>query len=334
MYNIIMDFEKVECVDNLEMSYISNLSGGYISRNTHVFNRIELNELNKFILEKSVFGTPIFKLGHGENKLLILSGIHGNELPSQIANIRLLNELVDKKINGTVFFIPFAAPKATMENKRLFNTLDLNRAAHVKNSLSNLIIQKIEELGISFVGDFHSTAFNSNPGFESIFSTKSPTAESFLIANYIARDIDSRIIALDCAGESYMGAVEDVCNVRGIPAITGEVLSPFASVGEGSVERSYLQMKSFLSYFGIWSWVFLKKGWFNSLEMGVQIKGIYFSTDSISAWLGALISINFPSFMNPNNVPSSSFFKYPECPETVAFSEPSGPVALSIPPSA
>ena len=138
-----------------------------------------------------------------------------------------------------------------MENKRLFNTLDLNRASHVKNSLSNLIIQKIEELGISFVGDFHSTAFNSNPGFESIFSTKSPTAESFLIANYIARDIDSRIIALDSAGESYMGAVEDVCNLRGIPAITGEVLSPFASVGEGSVERSYLQMKSFLSYFGI-----------------------------------------------------------------------------------
>ena len=95
--------------------------------------------INKFILEKSVFGTPIFKLGHGENKLLILSGIHGNELPSQIANIRLLNELVDKKINGTVFFIPFAAPKATMENKRLFNTLDLNRASHVKNSLSNLM---------------------------------------------------------------------------------------------------------------------------------------------------------------------------------------------------
>ena len=171
-----MDFEKVECSDNLEMAYISNHSGGYISRNTHVFNQIELNDLNKFILEKSVFGTPIFKLGHGENKLLILSGIHGNELPSQIANIRLLNELVDKKVSSTVFFIPFAAPKATMENKRLFNNLDLNRASHVKNSLSNIIIQKIEELGISFVGDFHSTAFNANPGFESVFSTKSPSA--------------------------------------------------------------------------------------------------------------------------------------------------------------
>lgn len=251
MYNIIMDFEKVECADNLEMSYVSNLSGGYVSRNVQVFNQIELNDLNKFILEKSIFGTPIFKLGNGRNKILILSGIHGNELPSQIANIRLLNELVNEKVNNTLFFIPFAAPKATMENKRFFNTLDLNRAAHVNNSLSNLIIQKIEELGINFVGDFHSTAYNSNPGFESIFSTKSPTAESFLIANYIARDIDCRIIALDSAGESYKGAVEDVCNLKRIPAVTAEVLSPFASVGEGSVERSYLQMKSFLSYFGV-----------------------------------------------------------------------------------
>ena len=246
-----MVFKKVEGFDNLEIDYISNFSGGYISRNRNLMEQLELNNLTQLILEKSVFGTPIFKLGSGGNKLLILSGIHGNELPSQIANIRFLNELADKKLNNTLFFIPFAAPKATMENKRFFNTLDLNRAAHIDNSLSNLIIQKIEELGICFVGDFHSTAFNSNPGFESIFSTKSPTAESFLIANYISRDIDCRIIALDSAGESYNGAVEDVCNVKGIPAITGEVLSPFASVGVGSVERSLIQMKSFLSYFGI-----------------------------------------------------------------------------------
>ena len=246
-----MYFEKVEYFDNLEMGYISNLSGGYISKNTHIFNELDLNVLNKFILEKSVYGTPIFKLGDGGNKILILSGIHGNELPPQIANIQLLNELVNKKINNTLFFIPFAAPKATMDNKRFFNTLDLNRAAHVNNSLSNVIIQRIEELGINFVGDFHSTAFNSNPGVESIFSTKSPTPESFLIASYMTSDVNCKIISLDSAGESYKGAVEDVCNIKGIPSITGEVLSPFSTVGEGSVERSYLQMKSFLSYFGM-----------------------------------------------------------------------------------
>lgn len=246
-----MYFEEVEYFDNLEMGYISNLSGGYISKNTHVFNEIELNPLNKFILEKSVYGTPILKLGDGGNKILILSGVHGNELPPQIANIRLLNELVNKEIRNTLFFIPFAAPKATMDNRRFFNTLDLNRAAHINNSLSNVIVQKIEELGINFVGDFHSTAFNSNPGVESIFSTKSPTPESFLISSYIAQDVNCKIISLDSAGESYKGAIEDVCNIKGIPAITGEVLSPFSTVGEGSVERSILQMKSFLSYFGM-----------------------------------------------------------------------------------
>lgn len=243
-----MYFEKVEYFDNLEMGYVSDLSGGYISKNSHIFNELELNELNKFILQKSVYGTPIFKLGNGGNRILILSGIHGNELPSQIANILLLNELVDKKINDTLFFIPFAAPKATMDNSRFFNAVDLNRVAHVNDSLSNIIVQKIEELDINFVGDFHSTAFNSNPGIESIFSSKSPAPESFLIANYISRDVDCEIISLDFAGKPYNGAVEDVCNLKGIPAITGEVLSPFSTVGEGSVERALLQMKSFLSY--------------------------------------------------------------------------------------
>lgn len=246
-----MDFEKVGCSSNLEMSYVSNLSGGFISKNNHLFDRIELNDLNRFILEKSVYGTPIFKLGNGGNRILILSGIHGNELPSQIANIRLLNELADKEIKNTLFFIPFAAPKASMNNSRFFNSMDLNRSSHIHNSLSNVIVQKIEELNVNFVGDFHSTAFNSNPGCESVFSTKSPTSESFLIASYISRDVDCKSISLDFAGESYGGAVEDVCNLKGIPAITGEVLSPFSAVGEGSVERSLAQMKSFLSYFGI-----------------------------------------------------------------------------------
>jgi hypothetical protein len=106
-------------------------------------------------------------------------------------------------------------------------------------------------LGIDFVGDFHSTAYNANPGIESIFSSKSPTPESYLIANYISRDVGSEIIAFDFAGSSYKGAVEDVCNLKQIPAITCEVLCPFASVSEGTVEKSFAQMNSFLDYFGL-----------------------------------------------------------------------------------
>jgi hypothetical protein len=246
-----MVFKKVEGFDNLEIDYISDFSGGYISRNKNLLGELEINNLTQFILEKSVFGTPIFKLGEGGNKILILSGIHGNELPPQIANVRLLNYLINADLYDTIYFIPFAAPKSTMMNERTFNSMDLNRSAHIKNSLSNLIIQKIEELNINFVGDFHSTARNSTPGFESIFSSKSPCPESFLIANYVSRDVGSRLIPFDYAGSSYKGAIEDVCNLKGIPAITAEVLCPFANVGKGTIEKSFMQMESFLSYFGI-----------------------------------------------------------------------------------
>ena len=101
------------------------------------------------------------------------------------------------------------------------------------------------------MGDFHSTAHNSNPGFESIFSSKSPCPESFLIANYISSDVGSEVISFDFAGSSYKGAIEDVSNLKGIPAVTCEVLCPFANVARGTVEKSLEQMKSFLAYFGI-----------------------------------------------------------------------------------
>ena len=245
-----MHFEKIEQFDNLEMTYLSDLSRGYISRNRAILSHLTLTPLTQFILEKCVYGTPVFKMGDGGNKILILSGVHGNELPPQIASLKLINEYIDRDLNHTLFFIPFVSPKSTMNNERTLNSMDLNRSAHIKNSQSNLIIQMIEKLGINFVGDFHSTAFNSNPGFESIFSSKSPSPESYLIANYISNDVGSELLAFDFAGSSYKGAVEDVCNLNGVPAVTCEVLSPFSNVAQGSVDKSLAQMRSFLDYFG------------------------------------------------------------------------------------
>lgn len=246
-----MHFRKIEEFGNLEMTYISDLSGGYISRNPYILKNLELNRFTQFLLERCVYGTPIFKLGDGGSKVLVLSGIHGNELAPQIANVRLLNQLLYEDLDSTLYFIPFASPKSSMNNERTFNAMDLNRSAHIKDSISNLIVRAVIELGVNVVGDFHSTAYNANPGIESIFSSKSPSPESFLIANHISRDVGSEIIAFDYAGSSYKGAVEDVCNLKHIPAVTCEVLSPFGQLGEGSVAKSFSQMKSFLSYFGI-----------------------------------------------------------------------------------
>ena len=245
-----MNFDVLDDFENVEMTYISFLSKGYITKNKHVFDKIELTSFNKFILHSCIYGTPIFKIGNSGKKLLVLSGIHGNELPPQLANLELLNQLDGKDLNNTVYFIPFASPKSTMNNERTFNEVDLNRAAHITNSLSNMIIQAIEELKIDVVGDFHSTAYNSNPGCEAVFSSKNPSPESVLIARYICDNVGSEIITYDIAGSQYKGAVEDVCNLRGIPAVTCEVVSPFASIGKGSFEKSLEQMKSFLEYFG------------------------------------------------------------------------------------
>lgn len=246
-----MHFKKIEEFGNLEMAYVCDFSGGYISRNKNLFNELELTELTQLILEKCVFGTPVFKLGDGQSKILILSGIHGNELSPQIANVMLLNELLNADLSNTLYFIPFASPKSTMYNERTFNDMDLNRSAHINNSLSNLIVRAVETLGIDFVGDFHSTAFNANPGIESVFSSKSPSPESYLIATHISKEVGSDMISIDFAGSSYKGAVEDVCNLKNVPAVTCEVLCPFANVASGTVEKSFAQMKSFLNYFGI-----------------------------------------------------------------------------------
>ena len=209
-----MHFRKIEEFGNLEMSYISDLSRGFISRNTNLFKNLEMNRFTQFLLEKCVYGTPIFKLGNGGNRILILSGVHGNELPPQIANVKLLNSLLFEDLRNTLYIIPFASPKSTMNNERTFNGMDLNRSAHINDSLSNLIVREVENLGIDFVGDFHSTAFNANPGCEAIFTSKSPSAESYLMANYISRDVGSEIISFDYAGSSYKGAVEDVCKIE------------------------------------------------------------------------------------------------------------------------
>ena len=109
-----MDFEKVDGFDNMKMSYISDFSGKKKKKNYDIFREIELTALNRLILEKSVFGTPIFKLGNGGKRVLISSGVHGNELPPQIANLKLMNEFVNLDIQNTIFFITFVDTKKKM----------------------------------------------------------------------------------------------------------------------------------------------------------------------------------------------------------------------------
>jgi predicted deacylase len=240
-----------------DISHIPNGSGGYISGNTTIFKKLPNNHITRQILKESTKGTPLLRFGSGSPKLMLIAGIHGNELPPQIAILHLIMKLEKlsfdelDKINGTIYIIPFSAPKATMNSSRLFNKSDLNRSAKIEGSVSNTILEKIKDLKIDSVADFHSTAPNSTPGKEGVFCTTKPSPESTLIAEYIVNGTKSEVLKSIHAGGTYKGAMEDESNIIGIPSVTCEVLSPNGVATKRACNRSFLQMKYYLSYFGI-----------------------------------------------------------------------------------
>ena len=253
---------------NLDIFKISEESGGYISANSIVFNNIPINPNSKEILRESITGTPLIRLGKNSSnispmddtyftndsngkKVMIIAGVHGNELPPQIAAIHLIHRLKNIKLNGEIYIIPFSAPKSTMNNSRWFDGADLNRIASKQGSITNNILNMAKKLNVDSIGDFHSTGPNSMPGKEAIFCTKDPSPESYDIAKYIAKAIDSEILFYPIAGQDFQGTIEDECNLIGIPAVTCEVFCQNGYADKKSYTRSLEQMLSYLSYFGI-----------------------------------------------------------------------------------
>ncbi len=234
-----------------EIEEIAPDTGGDIALNEDLIGEIVINDLGNHIIKAAKKGTPLLKLGSGSPRLLLCAGIHGNELPPQIAFFRLLTHLESKKIMGTLYIIPIAIPYATMKNSRRFQGWDMNRKSFKEGYISNSILKTAQKLKIDAAADFHSTQPQSNPGIESVFCSKKPCYESFKIATHITDQSSSKVISQEKAGTLYGGALEDELNINGIPAVTCEVVSRNGRVDSGSVERSLMQMKSFLKYFNI-----------------------------------------------------------------------------------
>lgn len=247
--NMEIQLGSTQCKFSIIKGY-SN-SGGYIAHNKNLYKFIPQNTIFKKILKESISGTPLIKIGSGDTKVLVVAGVHGNELPPQLACLYLIDYLRNKTLNGTVYLIPFLAPNATMNNSRSFDGMDLNRSTLDVGSLTNILFEKVKKENIIGVGDFHSTSINSNPGRDAIFSSLNPTIESFNIAKFIADQVKCDLINYHTAGFNFKGALEDECNLIGIPSITAEVLSPFGYLQAGSFERSLHQMYLFLKYFKI-----------------------------------------------------------------------------------
>lgn len=246
---ISSDDSFLKCSNFNNLSFLSFDSGADVLENKVFNDNLCLNENSKSILSLFKKGTPLLKFGSGEKSLMMVAGVHGNELPPQIAILKLIDDLKHYDLTYSVYIVPSLAPESTKNSKRHFRGDDLNRLTHRPGSLTNKLFKLIKNLKIHALGDFHSTSPMSNPGRECIFSAYNPSQKSAQMAEYIAKEMDSEAIIYKNAGSLYGGALEDECNLEGIPSITCETLSENSRVRPGSIERSYMQMKLFLKYF-------------------------------------------------------------------------------------
>lgn len=236
---------------SLNLSIIHRKSGGSIEKNPALKPYLNLCTDFKTIANYSRRGTPLIKFGKGKPSLMLTAGVHGNEIPPQLAALNLIKFLKTLTIRGTVYIIPFVAPMATMKNSRWFMGDDLNRVSHVVGSITNIILELALNWGVDALADFHSTAPGSKPGVEGVFCSRIPEPKSMEIAEYIVSRTSSEVLCYDRASLNYQGALEDECNLSGVPAVTCEVVSENGVIRQGSMERSLMQMKTFLEFFHI-----------------------------------------------------------------------------------
>ncbi len=234
-----------------DITILSHRTGGRINENLVLMDQFHHSDVSLKLVKAARYGTAMFRIGEGFPKVMLTAGVHGNELPPQIAALRLADSLVKKDLKGTVYIIPFAMPQATMENSRRFKGFDMNRTASKEGYASNKILKATDKFNTVSLADFHSTKPRSNPGIESVFCSKKPSPESVHIAKYITDEMHSKIICHQSAGSLYSGALEDECNLKGTASVTCEVVSENGEINPKSIERSYLQMVSYLKYFGI-----------------------------------------------------------------------------------
>lgn len=224
-------------------------SGADVKRNKKIKSNIPKSSLVKKVVKAAKKGTPMitFKGGSGK-KVFITAGVHGNEISSQVAAMRLIKYLESHPVKGTVYIMPFINPKGTASNVRDYQGVHLNDKANVKGTISYKTVKLIVKFKCSAYGDFHCTRPGGVPGKNVAMGTYEPTYNSSVMAKYIAKKSKVKYLIYPVAGTEYPGALEDVVSLKHIPAVTCEVVTPHGKIAKGSVAKSLSMMKSFLKF--------------------------------------------------------------------------------------
>jgi len=233
----------------LQIDIINKFAAGDITMNRKLMEYLPKSSLTAQLLLAAKKGTPVVIFGRkSEPGILILAGVHGNELPPQIAAVKLINRLAAEKTNVTVYVIPFAIPLSTERGLRSWKGQDPNRTANLFGTPTNNILGMSKRNNVKYLGDFHSTRPGGYPGKLSVLCSEIPCLLSFQMADFIEKETKSTLLSFTRAGSMFPGALEDVFNLAGIPAVTGEAMSPHGTVMPRSVEASLEQMYAFLKF--------------------------------------------------------------------------------------
>jgi len=236
----------------IRIDIINSKTGGDITQNSVLYSYIPNSVLSAQIISKAKIGTPMIIFGDGNGpKILIVAGVHGNELPAPAAAMKLINYLNGKTIHGTIYIIPFAIPYNSAYTLRYWTGQNPNMVANVYGTPTNVIVNLAMKLHVNALGDFHSSQRGGVPGEDAVFCSQSPTYKSYEIASYVSKNVGTELITYKKAGVEYLGALEDECNLHAIPAVTCEVLESHRTLSSNKLNKSYSEMMAILTYYHI-----------------------------------------------------------------------------------
>ena len=224
-------------------------SGANVLKNKRIRDNVPNSALVRKMIKLAKSGTPVIEFKGGPGKVVfITAGCHGNEIPSQVAAMKLIKYLQNHPIKGTVYVMPFMNPKGTAANVRDYKGYHLNKNANKKGSISYKTVKLITKFKCNAYGDFHATKPGGKPGKDAVMGTYKPTKKSAAMAKYISKNAKVKCVIYKKAGTEYPGALEDEVNIKGIPAVTCEVISPHGKIKKGSTTKALLMMKTLLKY--------------------------------------------------------------------------------------
>ncbi|WP_405269227.1 succinylglutamate desuccinylase/aspartoacylase family protein [Methanobrevibacter sp.] len=224
---------------------------GDVSKNTLIKKNMPNNAWVKKAVTATKKGIPLLTIKGGSGKVVFMTaGVHGNEISSQVAAMKMIDYLTTHPIKGTVYFMPFVNVKAISKKVR-YTDKDFNRIAHKSGTIPNKIVKLVVRYECDAYGDFHTTKPGGVPGKNIVMGSKTPAKQSEKLTKYIAKKCNVNQKIYKYAGEQYPGGINDNVNKKGIPAVICEVMLPHNTVTTKTVKTSYNMMKYLLKYYAI-----------------------------------------------------------------------------------